>query len=188
MAEINVERKHRGGAWVWVLGIIALALIIWAVAEALDRDDRVARIPPVVAPAVVPAEAAGDVAAAPITDIVEVVAVPVPQRLPLVGRQVQLSDVRVQSVVGDEIFWVGPSADQRLFVALDPAPGLNRPVESPTDVSPGQGVNVTGVVKRVPADLQAMQTQWKMDDSTTAALRDAQVYLAATQVAVVSRP
>lgn len=37
MAEIRVERKHNN-LWVWVLGLILLALLVWGLAEALDRD------------------------------------------------------------------------------------------------------------------------------------------------------
>lgn len=37
MAEIRVERKHNN-VWVWVLGLILLALLVWGLAEALDRD------------------------------------------------------------------------------------------------------------------------------------------------------
>lgn len=37
MAEIRVERKHNN-VWVWVLGLILLALLAWGLAEALDRD------------------------------------------------------------------------------------------------------------------------------------------------------
>ena len=38
MAEIRVERK-RTSLLPWILGILLLALIIWAVAESMDNDD-----------------------------------------------------------------------------------------------------------------------------------------------------
>lgn len=186
MAEINIEKKHRGAIWPWIVGLIVLLLIIWAIAESRHRDRAVAAAPIVTPPAVATGEVAGDVTAAPLTDVVTIVAVPVERRLPLVGQRVQLDSVAVQSVVGDETFWVGPSTTQQLFVALDPAPGLNRDVESPTDVNAGQQVNVTGVLRRVPASLDSMRTRWKLDAATVAALQDAQVYLAAIKVAVVS--
>ena len=37
MAEIRVERK-RTSLLPWILGILLLALIIWAVAESMDND------------------------------------------------------------------------------------------------------------------------------------------------------
>ena len=37
MAEIRVERK-RTSLLPWILGILLLALIIWAVAESMDSD------------------------------------------------------------------------------------------------------------------------------------------------------
>ena len=37
MAEIRVERK-RTSLLPWILGILVLALIIWAVAESMDND------------------------------------------------------------------------------------------------------------------------------------------------------
>lgn len=37
MAEIRVERK-RTSLLPWILGILLLALVIWAVAEAMDND------------------------------------------------------------------------------------------------------------------------------------------------------
>ena len=37
MAEIRVERKHTS-LLPWILGILLLALVIWAVAESMDND------------------------------------------------------------------------------------------------------------------------------------------------------
>ena len=37
MAEIRVERK-RTSLLPWILGILLLALVIWAVAESMDND------------------------------------------------------------------------------------------------------------------------------------------------------
>jgi hypothetical protein len=37
VAEIRVERKHNN-LWVWVLGLILLALLVWGLSEALGRD------------------------------------------------------------------------------------------------------------------------------------------------------
>lgn len=45
MAELNVERKKRH-VWPWILGLLALALIIWAIAAKTDVDDEVAQSMP----------------------------------------------------------------------------------------------------------------------------------------------
>ncbi|CAN5840355.1 hypothetical protein BH23GEM3_BH23GEM3_20860 [soil metagenome] len=39
MADINVERKGPS-IWPWILGLIALALLIWALTQMFGRDDR----------------------------------------------------------------------------------------------------------------------------------------------------
>lgn len=39
MAEIRVEPRRRMGAWPWVVGLLVLALAIWALAELLGEDD-----------------------------------------------------------------------------------------------------------------------------------------------------
>ncbi|HYO16027.1 MAG TPA: hypothetical protein VE685_22740 [Thermoanaerobaculia bacterium] len=43
MAEIRVERKRRSSVLPWILGLLVLALAIWAVSELMDndRDDAV---------------------------------------------------------------------------------------------------------------------------------------------------
>ena len=38
MADIRVERKGRS-IWPWIVGLIVLALLIWALMELLRRDD-----------------------------------------------------------------------------------------------------------------------------------------------------
>lgn len=45
MAEIRVEKKK--SIWPWILGLLLLALILWAVFEAMDRDEPVVAGEPV---------------------------------------------------------------------------------------------------------------------------------------------
>ena len=60
MAELNVERRKRH-AWPWILGLLALALIIWAIAQRNDGGNDVARTAPVTTnEAVVPDATAPD--------------------------------------------------------------------------------------------------------------------------------
>ncbi|HEU0012121.1 MAG TPA: hypothetical protein VFQ45_00470 [Longimicrobium sp.] len=60
MAEIDIERK-RGGAWVWVLGLAALALLIWLLAEAFDGPDEAVAVEAVAPAAGEPAASVGPV-------------------------------------------------------------------------------------------------------------------------------
>ncbi len=39
VADIDVERKSGPPIWMWVLGLLLLALIIWAIVSMMDRDD-----------------------------------------------------------------------------------------------------------------------------------------------------
>lgn len=39
MADINVERKKRS-MLPWILGLLALALLLWALMSMLDNDER----------------------------------------------------------------------------------------------------------------------------------------------------
>lgn len=38
MAEIRVEHKKRSNAWMWLLGLVLLALVLWAVLEMMDNN------------------------------------------------------------------------------------------------------------------------------------------------------
>jgi methyl-accepting chemotaxis protein len=40
VADINVERKAGPPVWMWILGLLLLALIIWAIFSMMGRDDR----------------------------------------------------------------------------------------------------------------------------------------------------
>jgi hypothetical protein len=68
------------------------------------------------------------------------------------GQAVEGRGVTVQSVVADEGFWVGSSEQSRAFVFLTPQARM-RAGESPFQVRAGQRVDLTGVVKPVPADI-----------------------------------
>lgn len=104
-------------------------------------------------------------AEAPVTDLLVVVARPVKPEL--IGRRVQLTDVQVQSVVGDEVFWVGSDKNQRLLVSWDEEKGT----EARTDVNAGQKVTLSGVLRKAPTTAQAQQ-QWGLTAAEAGALKD----------------
>ena len=54
MAEINVERKG-ASIWPWIIGLLVLLLLGWAIVELLDSDEpEIAAVDPVAAPVVAP--------------------------------------------------------------------------------------------------------------------------------------
>lgn len=44
MAEINVQRRSSSGLW-WIIGLVALAILIWALFAWSGADDTVVQIP-----------------------------------------------------------------------------------------------------------------------------------------------
>lgn len=157
MAEIPVERKSGIPWWVWLLlALLAFGLLIWlfnrddenevAVADTTPAVVTPAETPGAIAPAADANMAAGT-ATGPITDIAMLVGAT--NLASMVGRPVQLTNVRVQDVVGDRTFWVGPDANQRAFVVLNEQPTPGQPPEGRYNVEPSQVIGINGVVRNV---------------------------------------
>lgn len=70
----------------------------------------------------------------------------------LTGRPVEGLNVCVESVVGDESFWVGDDTTNRVLVFLTPQ-ARTRSGESPFQVTAGQRVRLTGALRPLPADV-----------------------------------
>lgn len=96
-----------------------------------------------------------------------------------VGQTASFANVQVQSVVGDRGFWVGPSAEQQLFVVIDEANAGQS--ENRVQVQQGQNLTLSGVIEQLPPIDQA-PAEWGLDASNSAALANQQVYLHARQV------
>jgi hypothetical protein len=161
MARIPVERKQGIPGWLWpLLGLVVLVLVglfLWS----LSQDRQVAgpattgagapaakRAPTAAAP---PAPAAG----APIADV----PIGQPDKLAaLAGKSVQLTNAKVQDVVGDKTFWVGPSDTQRLFVFLEEDGTARQNVEGKVDVNQGQTVTIDGEIRKLPSAEEARST------------------------------
>ncbi|HET6566362.1 MAG TPA: hypothetical protein VFG50_00245 [Rhodothermales bacterium] len=187
MARIPVERERRGSPWwIWLIGLIIIACIIWLLAELFNPDttpsDEVVEgteeVQPV-APLTNPGLAAGT-----ITDIDTVFIVP--DRLALVGSTVQLDSMRVASVVGDSTFYVtpfeNPDVDHRIFVVLDeviPAPPDS--VEGRYNVEPGQVVTLTGTLQQIRSD---DPQNWGVTEEEAQQMQDDQLYLRAQRLEI----
>ena len=148
MADINVERKGPS-IWPWIIGLLVLALLIWAIAEMVDTDqpevatvERVEQEPAAV-PAPVPAEPQPGAAA----DIGTV--------LPLgaddVGRQVMVSGTVVGQPTQDG-FWIQPtSAQNEVFFVRSPAhTSTGQPLDA-SSLSSGQQVSIMGTIEQASA-------------------------------------
>jgi hypothetical protein len=99
-----------------------------------------------------------------------------------VGNRVQLTDLKVHSVVGDRTFWIGPSDKQRLFVVLDKS--LDQPMQQEwrLDINEGQTVAISGEIRKVPS-ADEIQSRWTgLNASERTPLENQQVYLHAEQV------
>ena len=173
MANIRIAHQQKSSKLPWIVGLLALLLVAFGIRNALTKNDES------VAAATAPAAASE---AAPLTDIAAITGAA--DRAALDGRIVQLAKVPVQSVPGDELFWVGADSTQRLLVAIDPAPSTDAEEESPEAVKAGQIVNVAGVLRTVPADVAELEGKYKLDKATRASLQPGQPYVATQRVNV----
>lgn len=127
MANIPVERTSAGTPWwVWLLGLLLLAGLLWFLISAFD-DDEIA----VVDDPVDPIETVDDVSVAG-----------------TLNADLDLSDLYVTRVTGDRTFFVAPSeamADQETLVILDQDMSPDAPgIEGQVDINPGQRVSLDG--------------------------------------------
>ncbi len=132
MADINVERKSPG-IWPWIIGLIVLALLIWALVAAMDGDDdaEVAVLDPAaevaeVQPTMPPVEIM--TAGVPVLQIMESPAT-------WIGQTVA-GEVRVVDVPTDRGFWIEDQG-RRLFVILN-----DRPSDASIDIDAGQTLRI----------------------------------------------
>ena len=84
----------------------------------------------------------------------------------MIGRDVELSDVAVNRVVGDEAFTIGEGTRETL-VMFDEARTPNTAMEGNVDVNPGSRVTVSGNVRAFPGDVPTSVAE-EVDTSATA--------------------
>lgn len=107
-----------------------------------------------------------------------------PNQQSLANKQVQLTNVTAQSVVGDRTFWVGSNNAQQLFVVLSPPLDAGN-AENRIIVTPGQTLNVSGVLKPMPSPQQA-ETEWGLSPEEAQAIGNQALYLQANQIKLQS--
>jgi hypothetical protein len=172
MADINVERKRKGGFLPWILGLLALAALALLLLRGCG-DDR-AEEPVVVpgdtvavdtsmgtgamAPMPMPADSgamAGAAGAGAAGDALPVAAILGGQ---MAGQTASGTGI-VPETPSDRGFWI-ESNGQRVFAVLAEA------MEQVKDIDPGQQVRITGAqvmagsdASRIPADVDAQAKQ-----------------------------
>ena len=191
MADIDIERKGPG-VWPWIIGLLLLGLLAWAVMEWVDVDEP---------EAVVPVAAVDPAPLAPVATDPPPPA-PVAQGAALTlagvlgnpagyfGRTVTPEAVRVTGVPSDRGFWVEDQG-QRVFVVLNEGgPGTadvqGKQAEKP-DIDPGDVVRIREAMVHDPSNLQ--NVQGPLDDQTRQVLNGLPVFLVtdARNVEIVSR-
>lgn len=148
MTEIPVQHKEKSGVpwWVWLLAaLLVLGLLVWWIAREGDEEAVVA-VPAAETVAAVEPVGTVPVADGAITDLAAITGAA--DLTAMTGREVRLTGVPVESVVGDRGFFIG-SGDQRAFVVLNEQRTPNTPIEGRYDVTAGQVVNVNGSIRRV---------------------------------------
>lgn len=181
------DHDRRKGIPLWVWPLIPLLLGALALGLSLNRDDE--QRAETGAQGNPPAQNTGNQGAgnntgqtgngAPLTDMLQVAGSP--NAASFAGRPASFVNVPVQSVVGDTGFFVGPSANQQLFVAIDE--GAANQGEGRVQVQPGQAVTLSGVIDRLPP-LEQAPAEWGLNASNSAQFANQQVYLRANQVVI----
>lgn len=133
----------------------------------LDITPRVDVAPAVVVPVPVPV--------VPITD--ETIIVDAPSKDALVGKAAALLGVRVQTVLSQRAFLVGPTPNRHLLVVTESA--------MPT-IEPGQTIAVAGAIEAIPSNIASVRADWGLTTTNEAMVRAAGIYLKASDVEITS--
>lgn len=159
MAEIPVEKKS-SSSWLWWLLLLAglLALLYFLFfnvdGDADDLSDEAVAEQTVDDAATLDTLDTADTAAA--TAITGVAGLTM--LADYIGRDVELSGVAVNRLVGDEAFTVGEGENETL-VMFDEERTPNTPMEGNVDVNPGSNVTISGEVRDFPGDLPTNVTE-----------------------------
>ncbi|NCN85529.1 MAG: hypothetical protein GW808_07130 [Sphingomonadales bacterium] len=151
--DIKEPRSRYGWAWAIITIGMFLGLVFWV----FNLGDELSDTPPTVEeqmtselanPQVITIDITPDpivVEATEMTALADLVGSE--QIADLVGRAVDLQAVPVESVVGDMAFWIGDSADRRVYVLFDQVVTPDTPIEGKVDIDRGDRVNISGEVR-----------------------------------------
>ncbi|HYX34554.1 MAG TPA: hypothetical protein VE954_15740 [Oligoflexus sp.] len=106
-------------------------------------------------------------------------------KISLVGKQIELGQVTVQSLVGDQSFWVGPTPNQQVFVTFAEIPQPGKAQEGHLAIQAGQKLDLRGVIRTMPSPSHEWLKRNKIDDKAATILRQQSVYIHATDIKVL---
>ena len=174
MADINVERKGPS-IWPWIIGLIILALLIWALAALLDNDDD-----EVVLDEPVPAVVEEPIAPAPIAGAALPVAAILANPASYMGQTVS-GTAMVGSDPTDRGFWIEDQGQRMLVV-------INEPPNETININEGQMVRLTDA--RVYNSDNMMEIAGQLDADTRQIAEGEPAVLAVnwTNVDIMERP
>jgi len=142
------SRGRRGGGfpiWLGILLLIALGVILWL----FLKGDAFTDDTPAGSGGTTGAEAPGNAAAGKITvggeDLLGLAGEGNDALIEHEGQDVTADGVVVQSVLGDEAFWVGTDLDDRVLVGLEPG-------TSAASIEAGDRVSFRGTIEPLPLD------------------------------------
>jgi hypothetical protein len=107
-----------------------------------------------------------------------------PNQATLAGSPVSLQRAQVESVIGDQSFWIG-SASGRIFVTFAEIPTPGKPKEGQVAIRAGQTVNLSGVIRSMPTLSDEWLKQNQVDSKTAESLKQQAIYIHASEVSVV---
>ena len=168
---------------IWLLLVVLLALLVWWLLEGgvqtRASPGEVATV--VLDDAAYPAAAATAATADPVSDLTQLTGASDPGML--AGRQVVLAGVPVQGLAGDGGFWLGTEEGERVFAVWSGGEAIGG--EGELALEPGQVVEVHGVLRRMPADLDEQLLSWNVGGADAAAVSAQPVYLDVDSVFVL---
>lgn len=188
MAKIPVEKKSSSSWLPWVLGLLALLLLIWLFFEVfVDEEDEIENEPTTEQVEPRDTEATGAAAAGAAGGTITSAAMILDAEDPasLAGREVQLSGMRVESVLGDSAFYATPQNDDRRFlVALNEVtPTPQDETEGRYDVTEGQVLDMEGGIRELTREADA----WGLSAEEANQMQDDAIYIRAQSLTIVEQ-
>ena len=205
MADIPIERKGGIPWWAWLLGLLALLLLLaflmrgctdrGAVVETNNNDNRAivntngndnARSTSANLNSNQTSDGSGQVKVSngPMTDVTSFALAS--DKGSYVGRQAQLTGVEVQRVVSDRAFTVGAKRGEELYVLLDDSLNAGG-AEHKVVVKPGQRLTLAGPLEKPAGSAEVKEEQnkpgaHKLNPAEAAEMKNQQAYLHANQI------